>query len=221
MFNPPIDAVVYIVEDDAAIRDALSRLVAQMGLSVRAFPDAASFLQALTPQKPGCIILDLRLPDMDGMEVYEQIARRGVALPVIVITGHGDVATGVEAIKRGVMDFLEKPFQPDKIRSCIQAALDSDLKRREAAQRVADDLARVSSLSADELHVAKALAAGQSVKQIAAALNVSVRTVHSRRKSALEKLGVAGRPQLVGFLTRFQLAGGVLPGGDDCDDDDG
>ncbi|MBI1899828.1 MAG: response regulator transcription factor [Planctomycetia bacterium] len=215
MFTPPTDAVVYVVEDDAAIRDALSRLIAQMGLVVRAFANATSFLEALDGEKHGCIILDLRLPDMDGMEVYEQIVARGAALPVIVITGHGDVATGVEAIKRGVMDFLEKPFQPDKIRNCIQAALAADLKRRHAAKRVADDLLRVASLSADELRVAKALAAGRPVKEIAAALKVSVRTVHSRRKAALQKLGVPGRARLVEFLTRFQLAGGVLPGGDD------
>jgi two-component system, LuxR family, response regulator FixJ len=182
------DYPTYIVDDDAQIRASLALLLEVGGITTRGFATGDDFLAALERLEPGCILLDIRLPGSDGLTVLQQLQARGIAWPVIVMTGHGAVATAVNAMKLGAIEFLEKPFREDELR----AALDRGVRALRSAQheRSARDeaVARVRSLSAREHQMLQALLRGLSNKQIANGAGISIRTVEMHRASLMRKL---------------------------------
>jgi len=203
----PTDATVYIVEDDPTTRQALQWLLESVGLEVRACADGREFLDAYRPDRPGCLLLDLRLPDRGGLIVQEELIRRGTRLPVIVISGHATVAAAVRAMKHGAVDVLEKPVSDERLLECVQEAVAVDRRRRAKAaarEQAARDLA---VLTARETQVLDRLLEGLAAKQIAQELGISRRTVEVHRARLLQKLGV----QSIAKLVRLAVAAGRCP----------
>ncbi len=188
---------VFVVDDDPAMRQSMSRLLESVNLSVETFDSARAFLDAYQPDRPGCLVVDVRMPGMSGLELQEKLLEDGVTLPVIIVTGHGDVPMAVNAVKRGALDFIEKPFRAQPLLDRIQEALDRDaeLRQRESTRkRVA---ARLSNLTPREHEVMEMLVRGQSVKQIAADLGLSHKTVQVHRAHIMEKTQAGSLPDLV------------------------
>lgn len=184
----PNEAVVHIVDDDASLRRALQRLLRAAGYTVITYGTSAAFLEA-APRLSGCVLLDLRMPEMNGLEVQARLSVLGVRLPVIVITGYGDIATAVRAMKAGALDFLEKPIDEDGLLAAVQAAC------HERAQKIRDDEAvdaarRMAELSPRERQVLEGIVAGRANKLIAYDLAISVRTVELHRNRLLARLGI-------------------------------
>ncbi|HYH40269.1 MAG TPA: response regulator transcription factor [Azospirillum sp.] len=195
---------VYVVDDDEAVRTSLAWLIGSVGLAVRAFGSADAFLAAWTEERPGCLVLDVRMPGMSGLELQEALARRGSSLPVIIVTGHADVPMAVRALKAGAIDFIEKPFNDQLLLDRIQDAV----KRSQAAFAGQARRARVQSLLARltprERQVAELVAAGKPNKVIAFELDLSMKTVEVHRHNAMDKLEVAS----VADLTRLFMEAG-------------
>ena len=181
---------VFVVDDDAAVRDAMQWLIESVGLSVRVFPSAPEFLDAYDTRMPGCLLLDMRMPGMSGLALQQQLVERGINLPVIVITGHGDVQMAVQAMKLGAVEFIEKPFSDDLLLDRIQQAVQYDAQRRQADAHHREARALVDKLSAREREVLEELLKGKANKEVAVALNISVKTVEVHRAHINEKLGV-------------------------------
>ena len=178
---------VHIVDDDESLRRALQRLLRSAGYHAITYATAASIIDA-APGLSGCLLLDLRMPDMDGLEVQAQLVKRGVHLPVIVVTGHGDVATAVQAMKAGALDFIEKPIDEDRLLAAVDAALrDGSHKLRDA--EAAQAAQRIAPLSPRERQVLNGIVAGKANKVIAYDLDISVRTVEVHRARLLARLG--------------------------------
>jgi FixJ family two-component response regulator len=191
---------VYIVDDDLAVQDSLSEMIRAMGLQPLCYGDADRFLAELDWNGPGCIVLDVRLPGRNGIEIHEQLAARGNSPPVIMITGHGDVASGVRAMKMGAIEFFEKPFSPQKLREAILEAVEIDARRRRERARRADVSTLLKQLTSQEREVADMVVLGYTNKEIASRLDVSLRTVQLRRSSIMKKLKIKSRPQLVKLM---------------------
>lgn len=200
--NEP-ESVVYVIDDDAAVRDALEALLGSVGLPARTYASAEAFLHVSNPRMRGCLLLDVRMPGMGGMELQSKLREQGVILPVIFITGHGDVPMAVRALKSGAMDFIEKPFNEQQLLDCIQLCLDED--RKACQTRSARDAARrgFSQLTAREAMVMELIAAGSHSKSIASALDIKERTVDVHRFNIMRKLGVR---TLADLLHRWYLA---------------
>lgn len=197
----PVPApAVYIVDDEAAIRDSLAMLLKSVGLASRGFADARSFLAEYRTEWPGCLLLDVRMPHLGGMELQDELNRRGAILPVIFMTAHGDVAMAVEAMRAGAMDFLQKPFKDDDLLRRVQAALAQDAQERDRLRRLEDLQRRVESLTPRELEIARRIVAGQANKVIAAELGLSERTVELHRAHAMQKLEARSVAQLVRLM---------------------
>jgi RNA polymerase sigma factor (sigma-70 family) len=195
---------VYVVDDDASVRDSLALMLGLAGYATAVFADAESFLAAWQPQWTGCVVTDLRLPGMSGLELQAALAGRSSRLPVIVITAHGDVASARTAFRGAAVDFLEKPFDETQLRAAIDAALALE-DRRVAAERSREAAARrLDQLTAREREVLELAARGLHAKEIAASLGISPRTVEVHKARVMEKLGVRNVAELV----RFALAGG-------------
>jgi two-component system, LuxR family, response regulator FixJ len=198
------ESVVYVIDDDEAVRESLAFLLASARLPVQTFGSALEFLGQLPDLAPGCVVTDVRMPEMDGLQLLQQLRTRDVALPVIVITGHGDVPMAVEAMKIGAADFLEKPFDDDALLASVRAALNRHEKdaQREAEKR--EILDRVASLSARERQVLDALIAGHANKVIAFDLGISPRTVEIYRANVMTKMQANS---LSGLVRMAMLAG--------------
>lgn len=193
---------VYVVDDDAAIRDSLALMLGLSGYSTRLFADAESLLAAFERDWAGCVIADLRLPGMSGVELQAAVRNRGSAIPFVIITAHGDVAAARAAFRAQAVDFIEKPFDDAQLRNAIESAFDRERRRiegLEAGRRDADKLARLTPRERDVLEHA---ARGLHAKEIAAALGISPRTVELHRSRVMEKLEVRNIAELV----RFALA---------------
>ena len=182
------EATVFVVDDDPAVRTALSMLLKSMKLRVEAFPCASDFLEANDPQRAGCVLADVRMPGMSGLEMQRQMRSRGDRRPVIIISGHGDVPMVVEAMKFGAVDFLEKPFRDQQLWECVQKALQLDERNRQqqASQEVIT--ARLAKLKPGEKDVLRWLLAGKSNRDIATELSLSVRTIEVRRAKVMQKM---------------------------------
>lgn len=179
---------VYLVDDDEAIRHSASFMLRHAGYTVKTFPDGVSFLDEMTPEASGCVLLDVRMPVMDGLEVQAELGQRGINLPVIVLTGHGDVPVAVEAMKGGALDFLEKPYEKASLIGAIEQAF-AQLEDRDNAKRAGDEArAKLSALTAREHQVLEFLVAGLTNKRIAQELSISPRTVEIHRSHVMEKL---------------------------------
>src|SRR6516225_10145759 len=198
---------VYIVDDDEAVRDSLSVLLESKAFGVRSFRSAPEFL-ATAPSLPvGCLIIDIRMPEMDGLELQQHLTARSLNFPLIVITGHGDVPLAVRAMKEGAVDFIEKPFAAEAILSSLEAAL-SRLNTAGEDPAKAKSTAKLALLSPRELQVLKGLLAGRPNKSIAYDLQISPRTVEIHRARVMDKMGARSLSELV----RLALAAGVQSG---------
>jgi FixJ family two-component response regulator len=196
------EQIVYIVDDDEAMRDSLKWLLESRGLKVKIFASSEEFLGTLQGEPAGCMVLDVRMPGMNGLQLYEQLQVRGCALPVIFITGHGDVPMAVSALKRGAADFIEKPFNDQEMLSLIERCMEQD---RAASRKRAENAAatqRISSLTQREREVLDLIVIGKLNKQVADELNISIKTVEVHRSRVMEKMAVASVAELVQLVIK-------------------
>ena len=195
---------VFVVDDDAGVRDSIRMLLESDGLKVHCFASAGQFLSDLGP-KIGCLIADIRMPDMSGLELQEEIVRRGIGLPANIITGHGDVPLAVRAMKAGAVDFIEKPFDDERVLSSTRKALEigAQTQSRLAESKEASDL--LASLTPREKGVLERLVQGRSNKAAAQELGISPRTVEIHRARIMDKLHAKNLSDLV----RLALAAGI------------
>jgi len=197
---------VFIVDDDAGVRDSLAMLLELKGFETRKFPAAEAFLDEYRPELPGCVVLDLRMPAMSGLELQAELTRRGLRLPVIVVTAHGDVATTRAALKDGAVDFIEKPIDDEALLGAVAAALERDARERAAASVASDISDRLARLTAREREVLTRVADGKHNREIAAELGISPRTVEVYKSRLMEKLQVRRVPELVRLVLESQRA---------------
>jgi two-component system, LuxR family, response regulator FixJ len=189
--------VVYIVDDDESMREALMLLVQTVGYSAVAFSRPSDFLARHDPNKGGCVVLDVRMPEMSGLEVQQQLNRSGSLLPVILITGHADVPMAVQAMKDGAFDFLQKPFREQDLIDRVNAALRQDADNRRTVEQHADLRRRAEALTPREREVMTSVVDGKPNKVIAVDLGLSERTVEIHRANVMEKMGARSIAHLV------------------------
>ena len=194
---------VFVVDDNASVRKSLQALIAATGLAVETFPSAAQFLAAYDATRAGCLVLDVRLRGESGLDLQDELRRRAVTLPIIVMTGYADVPTSVRALKGGAVDFLRKPVPPKKLLAQIREAVEIDRRSREAAAERATVAHRIAELTPRERQVMELLAVGKSSKEIATALGRSVRTVEGHRREVLRKMEVDSAVQLARAIAGF------------------
>jgi two-component system response regulator FixJ len=193
----PGSFVVHIVDDDEAVRQSLAFLLSTAGIPVRVYESATSFLAALSTLQPGCLITDVRMPDMTGIELLQQLRDKDVKLPVIVITGHGDIPLAVEAMKCGALDFIEKPFAEESILRAVRAAEDRAKKLGRQSEEETQVASRLGSLSERERQVLEGLIAGHANKIIAHELGISPRTVEVYRANVMTKMQAKSLSELI------------------------
>ena len=188
---------VFVVDDDEAMRSSLQWLIESVGLMVECYSSAETFLEAYYPGRSGCLLLDVRMPGMGGLELQEYLRRHEIHIPVIIITGHGDVPMSVRAMKEGAIDFIEKPFNDELLLDAIRSALSVDERQRwEQAQR-AELASRLSLLTPREHEVMGMVTEGKSNKEIATALGVSAKTVEAHRAKVMDKMQAGSLAELV------------------------
>ncbi len=206
MTNPPgkeskRKPVIYLVDDDEGMRRALSVLMTTVGYNAVAFARPGEFLAKFDPDQHGCLVLDVRMPEMSGLEVQQHLNRSGALVPVILITGHGDIPMAVQAMKDGAFDFLQKPFRDQELLDRINAALKQDAENRAMVEQQADLRRRAESLTPRELEVMNLVVDGKANKVIAIDLGLSERTVEIHRANVMEKMGARS----VAHLVKMQL----------------
>jgi len=190
-------ATVFVVDDDEGVRNSLRFLLKSVGLASRTLSSASEFLDTYKPSQPGCLVLDVRMPGMSGLELQQQLNLRGATIPVIFITGHGDVPMAVEAMQHGAFDFLQKPFRDQDLIDRIQRALERDARSRTVLAQHARIRERIESLTAREREVLTLMTKGKPNKVMAAELGVSQRTIEIHRARVMEKTAAASLAQLV------------------------
>ncbi len=188
---------VYVVDDDQAMRESLQWLIESVGMKVRTFASADDFLKAYRSDWRGCLLLDVRMPGMSGLELQAYLARCSITLPVILITGHGDVTMAVRAMKAGALDFIEKPFNDDALLGSIRNALENDSRLRLLQSQRAEVRSHMGELTPREREVMEMVTDGQSNKEIAAALSVSAKTVEVHRARVMDKMQADSLAELV------------------------
>lgn len=189
--------VVHVIDDDRSLRTALSRLLGAAGYEVRAYASAGEFLIAERPATPGCIVLDVRMPGPSGLELQQALARQAEALPIVFLTGHGDIPMSVRAVQAGAVDFLTKPVKRDDLLRAVQAAVVKDRERRQASDQRRELRDRFAALTPREREVAMRVVGGALNKQIAFDIGCSIRTVKLYRQRAMLKMQAASLPDLV------------------------
>lgn len=196
---------VYLVDDDLYYRQSLRLFLEEEQLKVKDFESATAFLEAYRPQRPGCLVLDVRMPEMSGLELQDHLVERKIVLPIIFLTGHGDVPMSVKAMKAGAINFLEKPLDNHALLKAIYEAFSSDnLTRMEHAETV-DIIKRFGRLTRREREVMKRVILGKANKEIANELNVSPRTVEVHRARVMQKMGAKSIPGLISMAVRVDL----------------
>jgi two-component system response regulator FixJ len=188
---------VYVVDDDRAMREALRLLLQNAGLAVQVYADGPSFLAGCSEDCTGCVVLDVAMPGMSGQEVQTALNRRDIPLPVVFLTGHGDIPTAVRAVQAGAVDFLEKPIRGPELLDRVRRALALDEERRQAARRLREIRERYARLSPREREVMALVTSGLSSKEIARKLDLSPRTVETHRAHAMHKMGVTNTAELI------------------------
>jgi len=196
------DQRVYIVDDDEAMRDSLLWLLESQGFAVTAYSSAEDFLAACRDGMAGCIVLDVRMPGMSGLELYEKLNARHCTLPVIFITGHGDVPMAVSALKKGAVDVIEKPFGDKDMLRLIEQCLELDRNNREKNQQGVAAARRLAALTEREVEVMNLIVAGKLNKQVADVLNISIKTVEVHRSRIMNKMAVRTVAELVQAVMR-------------------
>jgi FixJ family two-component response regulator len=182
------DPIVYVVDDDEAIRDALRLLMKSAGLRVQCCASAEEFLATYRPDVPACLVLDVRMPGMSGLELQHVLNERHIGIPVVIMTGHGDVPMAVRAMKEGAVDFVEKPFKNDVLLERVKDGLKRDVEARAKSRHVAEAASRIASLTQREREVMDLLIQGKRNKTIASELGISNRTVEAHRAKIMEKM---------------------------------
>lgn len=194
------DQTVFVVDDDEEVRDSLAVLFQSVGLTVRQYGSAQDFLDDYDPHRSGCLVLDIRMPGMSGTELQERLRDRRATLPVIMVTGHGDVSLAVRSMKAGALDFLQKPFNEQDLLDLVHHALANDAKRRSESSRRQAVIDRLASLTPREREVMELIVDGKANKNIASALGVSRRTVEIHRARVMKKAGAGSLAELVGMV---------------------
>ena len=202
------DAVVFVVDDDAPMRESLKNLIRSVGLRVELFASAQEFLRSKRPDQPSCLVLDVRLPGLSGLDLQRRTGDAGIEIPIVFITGHGDVPMSVRAMKAGAVEFLTKPFRDQDLLDAIQQALERDGKARDQRAALEELRSRFASLTSREREVMKRVVAGLLNKQIGAELGTSETTVKIHRHQVMEKMGAGSLPELVRMADRL---GVVVP----------
>jgi FixJ family two-component response regulator len=205
MTAPPL---IHIVDDDDSLRGAMQRLLMAAGYRVKAYASAGEFLLDPPGEAPGCLLLDLHMPGPSGLDLQQALARHGVRLPVIFLTGHGDLATGIRAMKAGAVDFLTKPVESEPLLAAITRALEADAARSAARGAEAELQARFAQLTAREREVLELVVAGRLNKQIADVLGIAERTVKAQRAQVMAKLGAANAAELGRIAAQLRGRGG-------------
>jgi RNA polymerase sigma factor (sigma-70 family) len=182
---------VFVVDDDEAVRDSIQELVESVGLQAEGYDSALAFLDAFESQRPGCLVLDVRMAEMSGLVLQERLNELKASIPVILLTGHGDVPMAVQAMRSGAVDFIQKPYREQALLDSINAALATDVAARRSSVATDDVEQRLSSLTGREREVLDQILSGLTSKEIARELGVSPRTVEAHRKNLLQKLGIA------------------------------
>jgi FixJ family two-component response regulator len=199
------DAVVFVVDDDSSVREAIKSLISLVGLRVETFETAQEFLQSKRPDVPGCVVLDVELPGLSGLDLQRELAAHGVKLPIIFITGHGDIPTSVRAMKAGALEFLTKPFHDQDLLDAIRQALERDRAARRHSKEIAELRERFDALTSREREVMSLVVAGLLNKQIAAELGISEVTVKIHRGRVMNKMGVQSLAELVRMTERLEI----------------
>ena len=192
-----IQQTVYVVEDDEAVRDSLELLLKSDGKPVKTYESATAFLKDYSDKMAGCIVLDIRMPGMDGMELQKKLNEKHSILPIIFVTGHGDVPMAVDAMKEGAVDFIQKPYREEALLEKIEAALSQDLEQRKSLDEKQEIIRRINSLTPREHEIMDRMIAGQANKVIAIELEISQRTVEIHRSRVMHKMGTHSLAHLV------------------------
>ena len=206
--QPP---TVFVVDDDEAVRNSLRFLLKSVGLATRTLASSAEFLETYSPSQPGCLVLDVRMPGMSGLELQQQLNVRGAVIPVIFITGHGDIPMAVEAMQHGAFDFLQKPFRDQDLIDRIQRALAKDARNRSSLKEHDRIRQRFDSLTPREREVLTLMTRGKANKVMAAELGLSQRTVEIHRARVMEKSGAASLAQLVRMVMDLEPTDAATP----------
>ena len=191
------ESIVFVIDDDASMRDALSNLFRSVGLRVEVFPSAAEFLQHHLPDVPSCLILDIRLPRVSGLDFQADLAKAGIRIPIIFMTGHGDIPMTVRAMKAGAIDFLSKPFRDQDMLDAVAMAIERDRQRRDEAKNLSDLQTRFESLTQREREVMTLVTAGLMNKQVAAEIGIAEITVKIHRGHIMRKMAAKSLADLV------------------------
>lgn len=194
------ESTVFVVDDDEAVRGGLRVLLQSVGLGVETYASAQEFLAAYSPDQPGCLVLDIRMPGMGGLDLQQELARRGIELPIIFLTGHADVPAAVRALKAGAMDFMEKPFNGQALLDLIQQAIRRDVGARHKSAAESDAARRVAALTAREREVVELMVAGNANKVIAGDLSISERTVEFHRSRIMKKMHARSLAELISIM---------------------
>ncbi len=201
------DPVIYVIDDDEAVRHSLEFLLKTAGIQVRSFESAKSFLDILPQVNSGCVITDVRMPDITGIDLLHRLRKTNPDLPVIVITGHGDITLAVEAMKIGAVDFLEKPFDDDQLIGAVRSALNRDADAAKRKAELGDITGKLDALSNRERQVLDGLVAGNANKTIAFDLGISPRTVEIYRANLMTKMGANSLSDLVRMAMLANILG--------------
>jgi len=199
------EPTVFIVDDDQDFRDSLETLLNSIGLKVSTFSSAPQFLRSKLPDVVSCLVLDVRLPDLSGLDLQAELAKASISMPIIFVTGHGDIPMTVRAMKAGAADFLTKPFREQDMLDAVMRALERDRKRREVGRRLADLRSRLQALSPREREVMTLVTAGLMNKQIAARLDVTEVTVKAHRGQVMRKMGARSLADLVKIAEALEI----------------
>ena len=191
------EPIVFVIDDDASMREALRGLLRSVGLQVEVFGSAHEFLESKLPDVASCLLLDIRLPRLSGLDFQAELIEAGIHIPIIFMTGHGDIPMSVKAMKAGAVDFLSKPFRDQDMLDAVASAIERDRKRRVGAKALSDAQARFEMLTPRERQVLALVAAGLMNKQIAAEIGIAEITVKIHRGNVMKKMGVRSLPDLV------------------------
>jgi FixJ family two-component response regulator len=202
-----IEPTVFIVDDDQEVREAIALLMESVGLTALSFPSAQAYLEQFDPSRPGCLILDVRMKGMSGLDLQQRLAPEPVHPPVIIITGHGDVPMAVRAVKAGAVDFIEKPFNDQTLLDAVHRAFDRDAHNRGQASRLADIQERLTRLTPREREILDQVIAGKRNKVIAADLEISQSTVEAHRAKVMEKMEASSLSDLMRMMMAIDRGG--------------
>ena len=199
------NAIVFVVDDDEPMRKSLQNLIGSVGLRVEAFASAPEFLRSKLTDVPGCLVLDVRLPGLSGLDLQKRMVEAGIEIPIIFITGHGDIPMTVQAMKAGAVEFLTKPFRDQDLLDAIQQALDRDRTARKQRTQINELHNRLDSLTPREREVMGLVVAGLLNKQIAGELGTSETTIKIHRHQVMEKMGAGSLAELVRMADRLGI----------------